>query len=54
MDKTDDSIELRPVKKDGEKEASEEKTKVLFDKTGYEEPQADNPLDNIRSDLHSK
>jgi hypothetical protein len=50
----EDSIELRPVKQD--KEASEKKDppKIMMDKTAYDGPEHENPLDNVNPDLHSK
>lgn len=52
MKEKDDSITLRPNQKDGQKEAEEGKT--LFDKTAYDKPKNENPLDQVNSDLHSK
>ena len=49
----DDQIVLCPVVESIGKEASED-VKVFMDKTGYEEPQEENPLDKVNPDLHSK
>ena len=54
MDKYDDSIELTPVKQDKEASDKKQKPKVMMDKTAYDGPEHENPLDNVRSDLHSK
>ena len=50
----EDSIEMRPTPQAGEKEAAQEKPKVMMDKSAYDGPQHANPLDNVNPDLHSK